>query len=173
MKNSAIIVIDMQNGFLDHTNSWYTQGSELIINTILKVCSKFPKENVFLSGFTNNLSNKKEATKFISTSIEARIIDPLKNLVNENNIYMKNTYSIFKINELHNKLGLFDTIYICGLEADACVLFSSAEAYDLFLNFKVIRDAVAGFTGFGGYDQFVLYYQKHFGNCLINSIDIE
>jgi nicotinamidase-related amidase len=173
MNNSAVIVIDIQKGFLDPTNSWYTSGSELIIDTILRVCSKFPVDRIFFSAFVNYPSNDNKSKKFLVGSTETEIINPLKHLVRKDNLFQKNMYSVFKIEELSNKLKFFDTVYICGLEGDACVLFSSAEAYDLFINFKVIEDAVAGFDVFGGHSQFMEFYRNHFGDCLINSADLK
>ena len=173
MNNSAIIVTDMQKGFLDPANSWYTHGSELIVDTISMVCSKFPKDRIFFSAFVNHPSDDNKSKKFLTGSTEAEIIDQLKHLVTKDNLFQKNTYSVLKIEELHDKLKSFDTVYICGLEGDACVLFSSVEAYDLFINFKVIEDAVAGFDAFGGRGQFMEFYRKHFGDCLINSADLK
>lgn len=145
------------------------------------VCKKFRKnykefnpalrklvaQGYFFTKFVNKHSNN---SKFLSGSNESEILSYLKIYVNKNNSFEKDSYSIFKNKKLTGKLKRYEEIYLCGVEADACVLFSAAEAYDLFLDFKIIKEAVAGFDIFRNKNVFENYYKNHFGITSLISI---
>jgi nicotinamidase-related amidase len=171
MGKVALILIDLQEGFFDRCNSWYVPGIDDLLDILTVLCEVFPKEDVFFTKFINmNIRQEKnESSKFLTNSPESKINEKFKKYILKENVFDKNGYSIFKTPALLNKMNNYKKIYLAGVEAEACVLFSLAEAYDLNLNTKLIIDAVAGYGVFGNVEMYKDYCIQHFGDCVVTS----
>jgi nicotinamidase-related amidase len=170
----VLIVIDLQTGFFDPKNSWYVPGIESMLPVIKHLCKGWPATDRLFTKFVNihPQALKDEAGKFVPGSDEASLYQEVKALALEENVFEKNGYSVFKNAKLLDRIEQAETIYLCGVEADACVLYSLAEAYDLTLPVYVIEDAIAGFGVFKDRAGYKKYIRDHFGERLVNSQEL-
>ncbi|MBI4239666.1 cysteine hydrolase [Candidatus Uhrbacteria bacterium] len=135
---NALIVIDVQNYFVnDNTKMLPKKIAHCIENDTFDfvVFTKFiNKEN---SNFFKKFHWHK-CTGSPDTDIHA----VLATFVDENNVFEKSTYSIFKCEELaqflkhHNITKMF----LCGIDTDACILASAYDGFDLGYDIEILED---------------------------------
>lgn len=169
----ALLVIDMQNGFSDKNHSWYVPGIEKCSDNITAILKRWNKQDVFLTAFVNkNIRITKSKDSFFQKNgKDCAVIDTFEKIF-RSRIFYKNGYSAWKNEKIKKNLSSYDVIYICGVEAQSCVLFTAAETYDLAKKFFIISDAVAGFGVFKSKKTFSDYCKKRFGECLCSVNDI-
>lgn len=165
---TALIIVDMQKGFVDEGGALFTpQAKEQI--PLIKDLKDFCKENnipVFLSVFAqdeNNhnafywyrneqrgLLNPDGSAKFKPETRDTEITDGLKVDKNDH-VFNKYTYSCFAHTELDKKLkelGI-ETLIICGTCTDWCVDSTVRDAYHKDYNVVVVADGVSTYPHAG------------------------
>lgn len=141
----AIVIIDVQNMFINNKTK---DIPEKITNHLEKNNYDYIIFTRFINDKESQIYKKLKWNKcFESPDIDIHL--KLKKYVNQNNIFDKNVYSIFKQKEL---LKLFkendiNNIYLCGLNSDACVLASAFEGFDLGFNIVILKELTATFHG--------------------------
>ena len=127
--NKALIVIDVQNGFVNKRTASLPAKIENLIRS-----NKYPL--VVFSKFINRkqsnffkLLNWKKMQKVPDTDIHSR----LRKFANKKNTFTKTAYSVFKAKGFSNflKKNSVTELHICGIDSDGCVLATAFEAFDL------------------------------------------
>ena len=135
MKN-ALLVIDMQNCYLNN-EIFACYNIQDVINYIKLKEKEFDSKDIYFTKFIAPSNPKGEWIKYnreykmVNDSKYLNdYIDKIKKYINDNNSYIKNTYSILGNQELMNKLDEYDNIYITGVVADCCILSSIYDLID-------------------------------------------
>lgn len=147
MKNNkkALVVIDVQNYYLND----YTKE-------LPRKISQYIKDNVFdYVLFTKFINNEKSSLyqklgwKKMMSSPDIDICQELIPFIKDDNIFEKNTYSIFKSKAFvyFLKENNINELHFCGLDTDACILASLYEGFDLGYNIKVIDNLNLSHSG--------------------------
>jgi nicotinamidase-related amidase len=102
----------------------------------------------FVNTETSNLVKVFNWNKMMN-SPDIEIDKTLSPLIEEKNVFVKHTYSIFKSKGFvkfleDNKVG---KLLFCGLDVDACVLASAYEGFDLGYKVKVINSLTGSHCG--------------------------
>lgn len=156
-KDSALIIIDMQNDFVLPTGSLYINGAPEIVEPISKLLAdpKF-KLRVFSQDWHpwEHVSFKDQGGLFAPHCIQntpgAEIVDELRKYNNlaqtgikKGYTYQPDSYSVFMSMDKKVSTGLneilrtenINTLFICGVATDYCVYYSVLDA--LRLGYKV------------------------------------
>ena len=144
MKNS-LIVIDIQNYFVnEHTKSI----PERIAQFIDKNKFDFVLFTKFLNREGSNYFKLLNWKKCLS-SPDTDIHPALEKFVNENNLFEKASYSIFKSKKFVDFLrkNQITKLYLCGTDIDVCVLASAFDAFDLGYEIEVLIHLSASHSG--------------------------
>ncbi|HUT86963.1 MAG TPA: isochorismatase family cysteine hydrolase [Candidatus Heimdallarchaeota archaeon] len=152
-KNLALIVIDMQRGFLEQGFPLFCgDGARRIIPTICRLIERELREGTSLF-FTADAHapNDSEFAIFpphcVRGSAEAQIIPELAPYL-DNAILIETTrYSAFFNTNLHQQLQQIGAIrlIVCGVCTDICVMHTAADAYYRNYAVEVRKDCVASF----------------------------
>lgn len=131
-----LIVIDVQNVFVNEKNKFIVNGIKSLIES-----DKFDK--VIFTVFINN--EKSSFVKYLNwnkafRSEGTRIVEDLRSF--SDIIIERSTFSAFGAKEILNYISKEDEIYLCGLDTDACVLATAYEGIDIGFDIKVIDDLI-------------------------------
>lgn len=135
-----LIIIDPQKAFINE----HTKGlPERIKNYLNKNKSEF--DFVLFTKFINKPNSpftKKLGYKQCSSDSDSEIVDELKKFITNDNLFIKETYSVFKSKKILNfiKKNKIKKISLCGLTSDGCVLASAFEGFDLGFDVGVIKE---------------------------------
>lgn len=154
--NSALIVIDAQNDFVENMVEPKSAAEEAV-NKIVEVVDIFREKNLPIIYFRE--LHRKELVDFgreldgdepvhcIEGTRGAQIVDKIQPKDGEY-LIDKRRYSIFFGTDLEILLkGLnVKTLYIVGFITDVCVHYSAVDAHQHDYYVKVFKDAVAGST---------------------------
>ena len=167
-RNSALLVIDMQNAFLDEKGTLGISGvntSRLaaIVPATEKLVRRFRKADLPVLWtvqehfeIDSRRARKKLAAhtarrKQISClpgSWDAEIVDPLKSLsaFNPSLVIKKHRFGAFHDTRLEMVLGMLgvETLFIVGTTTNACVETSIREAYLRDLDTVAVTDCISG-----------------------------
>lgn len=145
MAKKALIIIDVQNYFVNEL-------TKSIPEKIVKHINKSDYDYIVFTKFIN-----KEGSNFFKllnwkkmlSGHETEIHNSLIKLADKNNVFAKNSYSIFKARGLNNflKNKKVNSLYLCGIDTEACVLASAFEAFDLGFNVKIIKELCFSHSG--------------------------
>ena len=147
MSKNALVIIDIQNCFI---NKETKNLSEKLVNFINKNKSNF--NFVLFTKFINQKSSnffKILKWKKCLNSPETDIVGELSKFVNENYLFKKSSYSIFKSREFVNFLDKndIDKLFLCGVDIDGCILASVFDGFDLGYDIKIIEDLCYSSSG--------------------------
>lgn len=146
MKNT-LLIIDVQKYYLNET----TQD---IPSKIAEYIEKNDFDFIIFSKFVNH-DNSNVARAFgwkkMQGPPETDICDELKKYVKEDNVFEKDTYSLFKSKHFLKYLdeNSISNLSICGFDTDACVLATSYEGFDLGFRVNVIEKLTVSSIGKG------------------------
>lgn len=142
---TALLIIDVQNYYInEHTKNIPSEITQHI------------KQNnynfILFSKFINHdNSNAAKAFNWKGNQFppETDICDELKEYVKKDNVFKKDTYSVFKSKPFleYIRENNISDITICGLDTDACVLASSYEGFDLGFRIKFLEKLTASSKG--------------------------
>ena len=140
-----LLIIDVQNYYLNE----YTRD---VPSKIAKYLKKDEFDFVIFSKFVNH-DNSNVARAFgwkkMQEPPETDICDELKEYVKENNVFKKDTYSLFKSKSFLKYLeeNSISNLSICGFDTDACVLATSYEGFDLGFRVNIIEELTVSSIG--------------------------
>lgn len=141
----ALIVIDVQNCFINKQTSF-----------LPKKIASYIKRNKFDYLLFTKFINKNNSNFFTilnwrkcTSSPETDIHNELNKFITKDNLFKKNTYSIFKAKGFSNflKKNKITTLYLCGIDTNACVLASAFEGFDLNYKVKIIESLCFSHSG--------------------------
>ena len=140
----ALLVVDVQNYFINKHTQHIPQNIKRLIEK-----NSFPV--IAFSQFINTPDSP--FVKHLDFTGCARppysnIVDELKPWVKNDNIFTKNTFSVFTNSDFIKYLQekKVDELVICGLDTDYCVLADCFNAFDLGYKISVVADCCASFT---------------------------
>jgi nicotinamidase-related amidase len=160
LKKSALLVIDMQNDFLDPKGPFGDRDKEgmpksLLPNVLTCIAKAREKDMPIIQVYQEHRAGLVDFGRELDCSkvhcIEgtwgAEIIPQIK--VQETDFrVIKRRFSGFFATDLDLLLkGItVDTLYICGIAGDGCVRATAVDAHQLNYKIHLIEDAVAGLT---------------------------
>jgi nicotinamidase-related amidase len=161
----------MQNDFYFNTE-WHVPLMGSIIPRIRVLAERFQNDALF-TRFTN--PKKGYAGRWnlcVQGTHGWQIVDELKPYAKK--VYDKPTYSCLKcaplLSDLERK-GVVD-LYFVGVETDACIYSSAADAFDLGFSVHVVEDAVTSSVK-ELHEAAIKLVRKQFGeHAVVNSSDI-
>jgi nicotinamidase-related amidase len=138
MSKNALIVLDLQNCFI-------TNKTKNLPQKIKKHIKKQNYDFVIFSKFINAENSnfvKKLDWHRCKKSPESDIVGELSEIASQNQIFEKQTYSIFKSKKFVDFLrkNKISKLYFCGLDTEACVIASAFEAFDLGFDYEILYD---------------------------------
>lgn len=154
-KNSALIVIDVQNQFVNDLPDEMNPKS--VVENVCKVIEKFREENLPIIFFRE--IHRKQLVDFgreldgnekihcVEGTPAANYIDKINPGKNKNEFEMiKRRYSCFFDTDLNLLLkGLkIEKLYLIGLLTDVCVHYTAADAHQNDYFVKVVKEACGG-----------------------------
>jgi nicotinamidase-related amidase len=134
----ALIVIDVQNGFINKKTS-------LLPQKIADLIAKRKFDGIVFTKFVN----KKGSNYFkilnwrnMQRSPDTDIHPALASLVKKYGVFQKMTYSVFGNKSLQPflKRKKITRVYLCGIDIDACVLATAFDAFDLGYKVTVLSE---------------------------------
>jgi len=133
----ALVVIDVQNYYMNkHTKNLPEKISRFIENSDFDfvVFTKFINDE---GSSLSKILNWKECSSSPDTDISEQLIK----FTTKNNVFEKNTYSIFKSLKLKKFLekNKITEVHLCGLDTDACILASAYDGFDMGYKVKVLE----------------------------------
>jgi len=154
---TALIVVDMQNDFVNPKGALYVKGSEKIVPTIRSLVEKARKKNVMIV-FTmdTHMEDDIEFSIWPKHTVEGswgwQIVDELKPEKNDV-IVRKLRYDAFFGTPLDHILRIrgIEYVVVCGVVANICVLHTAGSA--ALHGYKVVFpiDATVAITEFDYY----------------------
>ncbi|OIN84113.1 isochorismatase family cysteine hydrolase [Francisella sp. TX07-6608] len=134
---NALVIIDVQNYFV-------TEHTKELPHKIRKLIENNDFDYIVFSKYVNDLkSNHYKLLKWdeCQNSPDIDIHIELLEFSNSENVFEKNTYSIFKSKMLDFfKAKNISKIYLVGIDIDACVLASAFEGFDLGYDIEILQD---------------------------------
>ncbi|MBS4535708.1 isochorismatase family protein [Clostridium sp. D2Q-14] len=142
MKNSALLIIDVQKGLDD--KQYGKRKNPNAEENILKLLKKWREEKLLVI-FTKYYS-KRKGSPLEKTNSNSKIKDIVKSLDNEK-IVKKMTNSTFINTELHKILQSHNImeLVIVGLTTENCVSPTARNGKDLGYSIYIVSDATAAF----------------------------
>jgi len=138
---SALVVVDMQNGFCHSDGSLYAPGSEDAIEPVAELVDRahdadlqviytrdvHPPEQFADANYYDEFDRWGEHV--VEESWEAEIVDELS-VTDKDHVVVKHTYDAFYQTELEGWLQAhnIDTLLFCGTLANVCVFHSAGSA---------------------------------------------
>ena len=165
--HSALLVIDMQRGFLEDGYPLFCgEEARRIIPSVKRLIEQFLDRGVpiFFSADAH-ASDDREFRIFpphcIKGTTEAEIIPELSVYVDRSTLIETSSYSAFFATDLHDRLqGLgVKELTVCGVCTDICVMHTVADAYYRGYSIEVHRDCVASFDTDA--HAFALHHMEH------------
>ena len=137
---TALIIVDVQN--------YFVKG---MVKTLPEKISRFVKNNKknFTTILTTQFINRKHSNfcKILNwhncfKKKETELHPKIKALCPPSQQFTKSTYSVFKSEKLTRflKKNNIKTVYLCGIETDACILASAFDGFDKGYTIKVIKE---------------------------------
>ncbi|WP_417362591.1 nicotinamidase [Galbibacter sp.] len=147
----ALLIVDVQNDFCTG-GALATQGGEEVAPVINKIAHKFdlvvaskdwhPEETVHFDKWPRHCVQGTHGAEF-HTDLNTDIIDQV---VEKGTANVDDGYSAFEATNLNLTQYLkskgIDTVYVCGIATDYCVLSTALDAVKEGFNTFVIKDAI-------------------------------
>lgn len=148
MKDNLLLVIDMQNAYLPN-QPWECANIMEVIPKIQRLCESDKFSEVVFTRFIAETSpvgtwidyNLKYADINSSTYLND-IIEELKPYVKTSKLVDKSTYSCYKNETIKTLVDSHETVTLCGVVADCCVLSTALDIIDTGKPLVYISDAV-------------------------------
>lgn len=145
MSRTALIVIDVQNYFVNEHTKSVPEKIALFINE-----NKF--DFVLFTKFVN-----REGSNYFKLLNWKKCLGPpdtdihhsLEKFAHDGNLFEKASYSIFKSKDFADflKNNQITKLYLYGIDIDACVLASAFDAFDLGYEVEVLTDLSLSHSG--------------------------
>jgi nicotinamidase/pyrazinamidase len=149
----ALIVVDMQNGFLRHGNLASEDCLAVLPAVVEEVDAALAAGHHVIFTADTHEPNDREfeifPTHCVRGSEEAELADELKAYLGRDNVYLlpKRRYSAMFETELEGLLHRFgiDDVRICGVCTDICVMHTTADLRNRDIAVTVVANATATF----------------------------
>jgi nicotinamidase/pyrazinamidase len=149
--SNAVIVVDMQRGFLEEGNPLFCgdQARQIIPNVQKLLEGEVAKGSTLLFTADTHDPDDKEFQMFpahcVRGTSEVEIIPELSEFVEKGTVIPKNRYSGFFGTDMEEKLAKLvpEKLIVCGVCTDICVMHTVAEARNRDYAVEVPRDCVA------------------------------
>ena len=141
MNKNLLLIIDVQRAFINK----YT---ECIPNLIQKHIQNNKYDMVVLGKFVNNADSKFVKDLKWLGCMDNNEIEIVLDCSNDYPIIERTAYSVYN-NKLEQilKENEIKTVYLCGLDTDACVLKTAVDLFENNYDVKVIKDLCASSGG--------------------------
>ena len=162
---TALLIVDVQNFFI---NKW----TQHIPKNIVRLMEKENFPLIVFSQFINTPTS--QFIKQLNFTGCAKppysdIVQDLQPWVKKDNVFIKNTYSVFSNTAFENYLKekKIEELWIVGLDTDFCVLADCFNAFDRGFKVKVAADCCASFTtGPAGHEAALEIIRKNIGEVI-------
>lgn len=157
--SKLLIIIDVQKFFI---NNFTKDLPKKIRSFLLEKKNNF--DFIIFFKFVNNQNSnftKKLVFNRCLTPEESELVDELKEFVNDDNLFVKDTYSVFKSKDLLQfiKNNQITKIVLCGLNSDGCLLASAFDGFDLGFDIEIIKELTG--NSWGNYNDFMIKILGH------------
>ncbi len=151
--NRALIVVDMQRGFLEEGYPLFCgAAARRIIPSVRRTVEEALDQGipVFFTADAHEPDDREfeiYPPHCIRGTVEAEIIPELAPYLPRGTLVETVTYSAFFATDLHQRLQALgvEELTLCGVCTDICVLHTAADAYFRGYRIAVRRDGVASF----------------------------
>ena len=155
MKN-MLLIIDLQNNFINENTKDIPDKIKDYIetNTLDYVC--FTK---FINELDNNFYNKLNYIGCVEDEDREIVLN-----TDNYKIFTKKTYTaLTKELKEYIKLNNINTIYLCGIDTDACVLKTALDLFDYNLDVKILKDLCMSHSGIDYHNYALILLEKLIG----------
>jgi len=145
MSKNALLVIDVQKYYInEHTKN------------IPRKIEDFIKQNNFDFILFTKFVNHKNSNMYkvfnwskMMSSLDTDICDNLIQFVQKDKVFQKDTYSVFKTEQFRDflKNNNIGELTLCGLDADACILATAYDGFDLGYKIHVLDELTGCHVG--------------------------
>ena len=155
--NNLLLIIDLQNNFIN-------ENTKDIPNKVEKLIDNKIADNIIFTKFINdNESNFYKTLKY-----KGCMTDEDRNIVINTNGYKiieKRGYTAFN-DELKHFIedNNVKTIYLCGIDTDACVLKTALDLFENNYDVKVIEDCSMSHSGIEYHNYAISILKKMIGS---------
>lgn len=160
LERSALIVIDMQNGFVN-------DKSRHVVPVIAEVVEKWKSLGgaVVFTRFLNHPNSQYERLIHWSRMEASPEIDIVEELAPFVGLTIDKDYYSFFNEEAKNLIDQhkWDTFVFCGIASDSCVMKSAIDAFELGFTPWVIADATASHAGDEVHESGLLVIRRNIG----------
>ena len=160
----ALLIVDVQNYFIN-------KNTQNIPANIKKLIEKNNFSVIIFSQFINSPESQFAVQQNFTGCMRppySEIVDNLKPWLKNDNVFTKETYSVFTNPnfEKYLKKNKIDELIICGLDTDFCVIADCFNAFDKGYKISVIADCSASFTSGNEGHERALNIIKNFGTII-------
>lgn len=144
MTKKALLIIDVQNYFINDL-------TKLIPKKIVTYINHTDYDFIIFTKFINkkgsNFFKLLNWGKMLSGH-ETEIHRSLIAYCDKKNVFVKNTYSIFKAKGFceYLRANHIKSLYLCGIDTEACILASAFDGFDLGYEVKIIKELCSSHT---------------------------
>ena len=153
---NLLIVIDVQKNFIN-------ENTEFLIDKIYQLLNSHKFDDVVFTKFINEQDSpfyKVLNWKGCMSKEDQKIVLDTQNY----KVWEKRTYTAVT-HELINyiKENKIATIYLCGIDTDACVLKTALDLFDMGYNVKIIENCTMSHSGQENHDMAIHLLKKLIG----------
>jgi nicotinamidase-related amidase len=167
--NKALIVIDMQNG--DKYTYEHLYKRKQVVKNILKLIDAFNDKNYSVIKTSMWITDKKKSPVYkkfpkigIPKSKSAEMMDELKGKYYDLSIKKENWSGFYKTDlEAYLKKNRIKELYLTGIHAGCCVLFTGADAFYRGYKTYIVTDAVSSVTDKKGLEKKIEKFEELVG----------
>ncbi|MFA7327422.1 MAG: isochorismatase family cysteine hydrolase [Candidatus Kapaibacterium sp.] len=154
ISDTVLLVIDMQNYFMDNKSTAYFENSHLIINNINKLIAFAENNNIpiFYTIHFNEINENQKANSMVNwwvkypkkNTVDCKLNDKVR-FINNSQIIYKETYSVFKGTEFEKDLKSkgIKNIIVAGIKTNLCCESTVRDAFIKNYNVLLVADATA------------------------------
>lgn len=162
--NNLLLIIDLQKDFInENTEDLINKIEKLIDNKLFKYVA-----------FTKFINNKNSQFHKILNYNGCMTENGKSIVINTNNyrVFEKGIYTALN-NELVNYIREknIDTIYLCGIDSEACILKTALDLFENNYNVKVLREFCMSHNGQEMHNNAIIILEKLIGKQNVITID--
>ena len=159
MDKKALVIIDVQNGFINNYSAH-------VVDRIKCLAKSGYFNFVLATKFVNKKGSPYELQmgwKKLRSDKETRLADGLEELTDKT--FVKNLYTPYT-NEFNNYLttNKIKTLYFVGIDTDTCVMKSAIDTFEHGLNPRVLTYYCASHAGISFHDSSINILKRYIGD---------
>lgn len=155
LKKAALLIVDVQNGFINENTKHLPVKIRDLINTI-------DFAHIIQTRFVNRLDGPYVKKLHFKGLLDPKEIDFPKELKMINSFVINKYYYSVCTREFLDfiKLNNIDEFYIVGINTDVCVLKAAADLFELNFNCFVLQEYCASTNGLKNHDAGILVIER-------------